>query len=69
MMWRVVRVLALPLFLFFIWASNLEYHKPPPECIEWEWVTATMNGQHLGGGHIGPKPIKVKQCVLRESVE
>ena len=68
MMWRIVRVLALPLFLFFIWASNIDY-ATPPDCIEWEWTTATMDRQDLGGGHIGTKPIKVKRCVLRESQE
>ncbi len=59
-MWRAV--LALPPILLFIWAWNMEEH-PARECVEWEWVTVTMNGRHIGNGHTGPMPHKVRTCV------
>jgi len=58
-MWRAI--FALPFLLLFVWALNQE-SAPPPECEEWEWVTVTFNGRHIGGGHIGPQPVKVRQC-------
>ena len=59
-MWRAI--LALPFIFLFVWAWNLE-SAPPPECEEWEWVTVTFNGRHIGGGHVGPVPVKVRNCI------
>jgi len=58
-MWRAI--FALPPILLFIWAWNLE-SAPPPECEEWEWVSVTFNGRHIGNGHVGPAPQKIRQC-------
>ena len=65
-MWRVL--LTLPFIIMVIWAWNME-EEPLLQCVEWEEVTVTFNGQHIGNGHIGPAPRKVKTCTKWLTIE